>query len=67
MVARHDERTPTWPSGGRSLLEGEVALQTLAQRFPHLQVTGPPQRRPGSAIRCYADIPMTAPILAPTP
>lgn len=48
-------------------LEGEVALQTLAQRCPQLQVTGPLQRRPGSVIRGYASIPLTAPILANTP
>jgi P450-derived glycosyltransferase activator len=48
-------------------LEGEVALQTLAQRFPQLQVTGPLPRRPGSVIRGYASIPMTAPTLATTP
>lgn len=48
-------------------LEGEVALQTLAQRFPQFQVTGPLQRRPGSVIRGYASIPLTAPILASTP
>ncbi len=48
-------------------LEGEVALQTLAQRFPQLQLTGPLQRRPGSVIRGYASIPMTAPTLVTTP
>ncbi|MGH3901066.1 MAG: cytochrome P450 [Pseudonocardiaceae bacterium] len=48
-------------------LEGEVALQTLTQRFPQLQVTGPLQRRPGSVIRGYASIPMTAPTLVTTP
>ncbi|MGH3778674.1 MAG: cytochrome P450 [Pseudonocardiaceae bacterium] len=48
-------------------LEAEVALQALTQRLPQLQVTGPLQRRPGSVIRGYASIPMTAPILATTP
>ncbi len=67
MVARHGERTPTWPSGGRSPLEGEIALQTLTQQFTHLQMTGPLQRRPGSTIRGYASIPITAPTLATTP
>ncbi len=42
-------------------LEGEVALQALAQRFPQLELTGPLQRRPGSVIRGYASIPMIAP------
>lgn len=48
-------------------LEGEVALQALAQRFPRLQITGPLQRRPGSVIRGYAIIPLTAPTLVTTP
>ncbi|HEV7452534.1 MAG TPA: cytochrome P450 [Pseudonocardiaceae bacterium] len=48
-------------------LEGEVALQALAQRFPQLQVTGPLQRRPSSTIRGYTSIPITAPTLAATP
>ncbi len=48
-------------------LEGEVALQALAQRFPQLQLAGPSQRRPGCVIRGYARIPMTAPTLAITP
>ncbi|MCY7343824.1 MAG: cytochrome P450 [Pseudonocardia sp.] len=45
-------------------LEGEVALQVLADRLPRLHVAGPLRRRPGSAIRGFASIPMTAPALA---
>lgn len=48
-------------------LEGEVALQILAQRLPQLRVTAPLRRRPGAVIRGYASIPMTAPTLVRTP
>ena len=46
-------------------LEGEVALQVLAQRLPELRTAGPLLRRPGSAIRGYAAIPMARPVPAP--
>ena len=46
-------------------LEGEVALQVLAQRLPELRTAGPLRRRPGSAIRGYAAIPMARPVPAP--
>ena len=48
-------------------LEGEIALQALTQRLPQLQVNGPVHRRPGSVIRGYASIPMTAPTLVTAP
>ncbi|HZA16408.1 MAG TPA: cytochrome P450 [Pseudonocardiaceae bacterium] len=41
-------------------LEGEVALQVLARRLPRLRMTGSLRRRPGSAIRGFASIPMAA-------
>ncbi len=41
-------------------LEGEVALQVLARRLPRLRATGSLRRRPGSAIRGFASIPMAA-------
>jgi cytochrome P450 len=42
-------------------LEGEVALQVLAERLPLIEPTGPPRRRPGTAIRGYASFPVVAP------
>jgi cytochrome P450 len=42
-------------------LEGEVALGVLAQRMSVIEPTGPLLRRPGSAIRGYATIPVVAP------
>ncbi|MGH3614118.1 MAG: cytochrome P450 [Pseudonocardia sp.] len=41
-------------------LEGEVALQTLARRLPDLHLTGSLRRRPGSAIRGFANVPLAA-------
>ncbi len=45
-------------------LEGEVALQVLAQRLPLIEPTGPLRRRPGTAIRGYAAFPIVAPTSA---
>lgn len=47
-------------------LEAEVALQVLARRLPELDVVGPLERRPGSAIRGYASIPLALPRPVPT-
>jgi cytochrome P450 len=39
-------------------LEGEVGLQALFRRFPHLALTGPPHRRPTRVLRGYDMIPV---------
>jgi cytochrome P450 len=39
-------------------LEGEVGLQALFRRFPHLSLTGPPHRRPTRVLRGYDMIPV---------
>ncbi|MFD8497888.1 cytochrome P450 [Amycolatopsis sp. NPDC059657] len=40
-------------------LEGEVALATLAKRFPDLRQAGPPQRRPAMVLRGMLGFPVT--------
>jgi cytochrome P450 len=41
-------------------VEGEVALQAVAARFPGLRRTGPPRHRPGSVLRGLTALPVAA-------
>jgi cytochrome P450 len=40
-------------------MEGEVALRALFDRFPHLELTMPPHRRPSPVLRGYDAMPAT--------
>jgi cytochrome P450 len=41
-------------------LEAAELFTRLLRRFPHLELTGPPQRRPGRSLRGFAELPLTA-------
>ena len=44
---------------GLARLEGVVALQALSERFPHLRVAGPAQRRDLQTLRGFERLPVT--------
>jgi cytochrome P450 len=41
---------------GLARLEGEIGLRALFERFPDLELVGPPARRPGSVLRGYQSV-----------
>jgi cytochrome P450 len=44
---------------GLARLEGVVGLRTLAERFPALRVSGPPERRDLRTLRGFERLPVT--------